>query len=71
MMKLAANSEFREAAQKVVSELQKAGVDITSQVRKLFSEVYTFADSLLPGYDTGANGPIQEGWRELKWAIVA
>jgi hypothetical protein len=39
MMKLAANSEFREAAQKVVSELQKAGVDLTSQVRKLFSEV--------------------------------
>ncbi|KAG2152027.1 hypothetical protein BD769DRAFT_1402715 [Suillus cothurnatus] len=31
MMKLAANSEFREAAQKVVSELQKAGVDLTSQ----------------------------------------
>ncbi|KAG2348682.1 hypothetical protein BDR05DRAFT_839516, partial [Suillus weaverae] len=28
MMKLAANSEFREAAQKVVSELQKAGVDL-------------------------------------------
>ncbi|KAG1753841.1 uncharacterized protein EDB91DRAFT_419925 [Suillus paluster] len=31
MMKLAANSEFRQAAQKVVTELQKAGVDITSQ----------------------------------------
>ncbi|OAX42880.1 hypothetical protein K503DRAFT_262257 [Rhizopogon vinicolor AM-OR11-026] len=31
MMRLAANSEFREAAQKVVTELQKAGVDLTSQ----------------------------------------
>ncbi|KAG0705469.1 hypothetical protein DFH29DRAFT_906631 [Suillus ampliporus] len=31
MMKLAANSEFRQAAQKVVTELQKAGVDVTSQ----------------------------------------
>jgi hypothetical protein len=71
MMKLAANSEFREAAQKVVSELEKAGVDMTSQVRRLFLEVYAFANFLLPGYDTGANGPIQEGWRELKWAIVA
>jgi hypothetical protein len=34
MMKLAANSEFRQAAQKVVTELQNAGVDITSQVSK-------------------------------------
>ncbi|OJA20878.1 hypothetical protein AZE42_00864 [Rhizopogon vesiculosus] len=31
MMRLAANSEFRQAAQKVVTELQKAGVDLTSQ----------------------------------------
>ncbi|KAG2146630.1 hypothetical protein DEU56DRAFT_785542 [Suillus clintonianus] len=31
MMRLAANSEFREAAQKVVTELQNAGVDLTSQ----------------------------------------
>lgn len=34
MMRLAANSDFRQAAQKVVTELQKAGVDLTSQVRK-------------------------------------
>jgi hypothetical protein len=66
MMKLAANSEFREAAQKVVSELQKAGVDLTSQVRKNFSEVYALADFLLPGHHTGAYGPVQEGWRGLK-----
>ncbi|KAJ8595359.1 hypothetical protein M405DRAFT_857436 [Rhizopogon salebrosus TDB-379] len=31
MMRLAANAEFRQAAQKVVTELQNAGVDITSQ----------------------------------------
>ncbi|KAH7904455.1 hypothetical protein BJ138DRAFT_1119399 [Hygrophoropsis aurantiaca] len=31
MMRLAANSEFRQAAQKVVEELKNAGVDLTSQ----------------------------------------
>jgi hypothetical protein len=41
MMRLAANAEFRQAAQKVVTELQNAGVDITSQVRKFFSEMFT------------------------------
>ncbi|EGO01772.1 hypothetical protein SERLA73DRAFT_177267 [Serpula lacrymans var. lacrymans S7.3] len=31
MLRLAANSEFREAAQRVVTELKNAGVDLTSQ----------------------------------------
>jgi biotin operon repressor len=32
LFKLAANSEFRDSAKKVVEELRKAGVDITSEV---------------------------------------
>jgi hypothetical protein len=35
MMKLAANSEFREGAKRVVEEMQKAGVDLKSKVRFL------------------------------------
>ncbi|KAH7930257.1 hypothetical protein BV22DRAFT_1101858 [Leucogyrophana mollusca] len=31
MMRLAANPEFRQAAQRVVAELKNAGVDLTSQ----------------------------------------
>lgn len=43
MMKLAGNSEFRQAAQKVVTELQKAGVDLTSQVRNFSRRCLLFA----------------------------
>ena len=32
MLQLAASSEFRQAAQRVVAELKDAGVDLTSQV---------------------------------------
>jgi uncharacterized protein (DUF302 family) len=31
MFRLATNSEFKEAAKKVVEELKKAGIDLTSQ----------------------------------------
>jgi len=31
MLRLAANLEFREAAKRVMDELQKAGIDVTSQ----------------------------------------
>lgn len=36
MLKLAASSDFRNAAQKVVTELKNAGVDLTSQVEQPF-----------------------------------
>ncbi|EPQ59370.1 hypothetical protein GLOTRDRAFT_34057 [Gloeophyllum trabeum ATCC 11539] len=35
MFKLAANSKFREGARRVVDELQKAGIDLTSKVRSI------------------------------------
>ncbi|KAG1715942.1 hypothetical protein ID866_1231 [Astraeus odoratus] len=37
MLRLAASSDFRKAAQRVVDELKNAGLDLTSQVKKHLS----------------------------------
>jgi hypothetical protein len=38
MLKLATNSEFKEASKNVVQEFQKAGVDLTSKVACLLRD---------------------------------
>ena len=47
MLQLAASSEFRQAAQRVVAELKDAGVDLTSQVSYVLAPVVIFYTSAL------------------------
>jgi len=43
MLQLAASSDFRQAAQRVIAELQNAGVDLTSKVGHMSPTVIFFA----------------------------